>query len=60
VDINASGTRREELLLKPWGLEAISRMRRALSGMKPEEAIQRLLTGLSKFKTNSEFLKAMA
>jgi transcription termination factor Rho len=60
VDINASGTRREELLLKPWELEAISRMRRALSGMKPEEAIQRLLTGLSKFKTNSEFLKAMA
>jgi hypothetical protein len=31
-----------------------------LSGAPPLEAIQRLLTGLSKFKTNKEFLKAMA
>jgi len=60
VDINASGTRREELLLPPKDLEAITRLRRALSGAPPVEAIQRLLTGLSKFKTNKEFLKAMA
>lgn len=60
VDINASGTRREELLLPPKDLEAITRLRRALSGAPPIEAIQRLLTGLSKFKTNKEFLKAMA
>jgi len=60
VDINASGTRREELLLAPKDLEAITRLRRALSGAPPVEAIQRLLTGLSKFKTNKEFLKAMA
>jgi transcription termination factor Rho len=60
VDINASGTRREELLLAPKDLEAITRLRRALSGAPPLEAIQRLLTGLSKFKTNKEFLKAMA
>jgi transcription termination factor Rho len=60
VDINASGTRREELLLAPKDLEAISRMRRALSGLPPPEALQKLLAGLSKFKTNKEFLKAMA
>ena len=59
VDINASGTRREELLLAPKDLEAITRLRRALSGAPPVEALQKLLTGLGKLKTNKEFLKAM-
>ncbi|MBM3861558.1 MAG: transcription termination factor Rho [Verrucomicrobia bacterium] len=59
VDINGSGTRREELLLPPKDLEAIARMRRALSELEPEDALPRLLTGLSKFKTNKEFLKAV-
>ncbi len=59
VDINMSGTRREELLLKPWELEAVARLRRALSGAPPVEAIQKLLNGLSKLKTNQEFLKAI-
>lgn len=60
VDLNASGTRREELLLTPKDLEAIARLRRALSEVQPVDAIQKLLTGLSKFKTNKEFLKAVA
>jgi transcription termination factor Rho len=60
VDINMSGTRREELLLSPKELEAIARLRRALSGAEPVEAIQRLLTGLAKFKTNKEFLTQIA
>jgi len=59
VDINASGTRREELLLAPKDLEAITRLRRALSGAPPVEALQKLLNGLGKLKTNKEFLKAM-
>jgi len=59
VDINASGTRREELLLAPKDLEGITRLRRALSGAPPVEAIQKLLNGLGKLKTNKEFLKAM-
>jgi transcription termination factor Rho len=59
VDINASGTRREELLLAPKDLEAITRLRRALSGAPPVEAIQKLLNGLGKLKTNKEFLRAM-
>jgi transcription termination factor Rho len=60
VDINMSGTRREELLLSAKDLEAIARLRRALSGVEPVESIQRLLTGLSKFKTNKEFLAQIA
>ncbi len=59
VDINGSGTRREELLLAPKDLEGITRLRRALSGAPPVEAIQKLLNGLGKLKTNKEFLKAM-
>ena len=60
VDINMSGTRREELLLSPKDLEAITRLRRALSGAEPVESIQKLLTGLAKFKTNKEFLTQIA
>ena len=59
VDINMSGTRREELLLSPSELEGVTRLRRALSGAPPLEAIQKLLNGLSKLKTNKEFLKAI-
>jgi len=59
VDINMSGTRREELLLSPTELEGVTRLRRALSGAPPLEAIQKLLNGLSKLKTNKEFLKAI-
>lgn len=60
VDINLSGTRREELLIPPKDLEAIARMRRALAGAPPVEAIQKLLNGLQKIKTNKEFLKQLA
>jgi len=59
VDINMSGTRREELLLSATELEGVTRLRRALSGAPPLEAIQKLLNGLSKLKTNKEFLKAI-
>lgn len=54
-----SGTRREELLLSATELEGVTRLRRALSGTPPLEAIQKLLNGLSKLKTNKEFLKAI-
>jgi transcription termination factor Rho len=47
------------LLMTAKDLESIARMRRALSGLPPVEAIQKLLTGLSKLKTNKEFLKAV-
>lgn len=60
VDLNASGTRREELLMTPKELESVAKLRRILSDLPPVEAIQKLLTGLSKLKTNKEFLKAIA
>ena len=60
VDINMSGTRREELLLTPLELDGITRLRRALSGAPPVESLQKLLNGLSKLKTNKEFLKAIS
>lgn len=59
VEINMSGTRREELLLSASELEGVTRLRRALSGTPPLESIQKLLNGLSKLKTNKEFLKAI-
>ena len=59
VEINMSGTRREELLLSANELEGVTRLRRALSGTPPLESIQKLLNGLSKLKTNKEFLKAI-
>ncbi len=59
VDINLSGTRREELLLPPKDLEAVARLRRALSEAPPVEAIQKVLNGLTKIKTNKEFLKQL-
>ncbi len=60
VDINMSGTRREELLMTEKELEAVAKLRRALSGNPPVEAIQKLLNGLGKFQTNAEFLKAVS
>ncbi len=60
VDINASGTRREELLMTPKELEAVTRLRRALSSAPPVEAIEKLVNGLTKFKTNKEFLAQIA
>ncbi len=56
VDINKSGTRREELLLAPHMLEKIQIIRRGLSGHKPEEAMQRLLSFLERFNSNAQML----
>jgi transcription termination factor Rho len=56
VDIFLSGTRREELLLDDAELHKISLIRRGLSGHKPIEAIDRLLSFLRKFSTNRQML----
>ncbi len=56
VDINKSGTRREELLLAPHMLEKIQIIRRGLAGHKPEEAMQRLLSFLERFNSNAQML----
>jgi len=57
VDIFKSGTRREELLLPEEDLHKINVIRRGLAGHKPEEAIERLLSFLKKFPTNSVMLR---
>jgi transcription termination factor Rho len=59
VNIPASGTRKEELLLEPEILEKAHFLRRAISGMKPDEAAELTLGRLQKTKTNTEFLKLL-
>jgi transcription termination factor Rho len=57
IDIFKSGTRREELLLSANDLEKINTIRRGLAGHRPPEAIERLLSFLKKFPTNSQMLR---
>ena len=59
IDVAASGTRKEELLLDPKELELIYKLRRVLSDMNPVEAIDLLRAQLGKAKTNAEFLMTM-
>ncbi len=59
VDINASGTRREELLLDPKEMELVYRLRRVLSDMNPVEAMELLKGRIEKTKSNGEFLLKM-
>ncbi|MCH7884445.1 MAG: transcription termination factor Rho [Planctomycetes bacterium] len=59
IDIGASGTRKEELLLDPKELELVYRLRRVLSDMNPVEAIELLRAQLAKVRTNAEFLMTM-
>ena len=56
VDIFKSGTRREELLLPPHQIEKIYFIRRGLSGHKPIEAIERLLSFVERFPNNAQML----
>src|SRR5690606_491879 len=59
IDINSSGTRREELLLHPDELDRVRALRRVLADMHPAEAMEHLVTKLKKTKTNAEFLMGM-
>jgi transcription termination factor Rho len=60
INVAASGTRREELLIDEKKLEGIHFFRRALVQQKIEEATETMITRLSKTKTNAEFLKLIA
>lgn len=59
IDINRSGTRKEELLLHPNELEKVRILRRVLSDMHPTEAMEMLTTRLRKTRSNAEFLVGM-
>jgi len=56
IDISQSGTRREEKLLPPEMLHAITLLRRTLATMHPIEAMEQLTAKLGKFKSNQEFI----
>jgi len=59
IDINRSGTRKEELLLHPGEVEKIRILRRVLSDMHPVEAMEMLVSRMRKTKSNAEFLMGM-
>ncbi len=59
IDVAASGTRREELLLDPKELELTYRLRKVLSDMNVVEAMELMKSRLKKCKTNAEFLMSM-
>lgn len=59
IDIPKSGTRREDLLLTEDELEAINIMRRALNGLKPEEAVDKILDIFAKTRDNAEFVQTV-
>ncbi|MCI0737436.1 MAG: transcription termination factor Rho [Gemmataceae bacterium] len=59
IDINRSGTRKEELLHHPDEMERIRMLRRVLSDMHPVEAMDMLVNRLRRAKTNAEFLLSM-
>ncbi len=59
IDINRSGTRKEELILDPEELKRVWVLRRVLNEMSPADALELLSTRLSKAQTNAEFLMSM-
>jgi transcription termination factor Rho len=56
VDINKSGTRREELLLPPHMLEKIYVIRRGLSGYRPADAMEWLIRCMQRYPSNAQML----
>jgi transcription termination factor Rho len=59
INIEQSGTRKEELLLEKDELQKVWLLRKALSQLNPVEAMELLLDKLKQTKSNKEFLAAM-
>ena len=59
IDIQKSGTRKEELLLSRDDLNRVWVLRKILNPLSPTEAMELLLDKMSKTKSNAEFLGAM-
>lgn len=59
IDIDRSGTRREEMLMDPEEHLRVCALRRTLNEMSPADAMQLLITRLGKTKTNAEFLMSI-
>jgi len=56
IDVDASGTRREELLMRSDELNIIWKLRRVLAGLEDQQALEMLLNRMKKTQNNSEFL----
>jgi transcription termination factor Rho len=59
IDVNRSGTRKEELLLEPEDLRRVYILRKVLSDMNPVEAMELLVGRMQRTKSNTEFLASM-
>jgi transcription termination factor Rho len=59
IDVNRSGTRKEELLLNPEELRRVYILRKVLSDMNPVEAMELLVNRMARTKSNAEFLMSM-
>ncbi len=59
INVNRSGTRKEEMLLEPDDLNRVWILRKFLSDLEPSEAMELLLDKMRGTKTNKEFLKVM-
>ena len=59
IDINSSGTRKEELLMHPDEVDRVRALRRVLADMHPTEAMELVTNRMRKTKTNAEFLLSM-
>lgn len=59
IDIQKSSTRREDLLLSSEEQEVVHKIRRALSGMKSEQALEQILNLFKRTKTNTEFIETV-
>lgn len=57
IDIPQSGTRREDLLLSREEQEAVDNMRRALNGMRADEAVENILNMFSRTRNNAELIQ---
>lgn len=57
IDIPKSGTRREDLLLTKEEQEAVDNMRRALNGLRPEEAVDNILNMFTRTQNNAELIQ---
>jgi transcription termination factor Rho len=60
IDIQKSGTRKEELLLEPDVLNRVYVLRKVLAPLSPVEAMELLLSKMAKTRSNAEFLAAMS
>ena len=59
IDIEKSGTRKEDLLLAPLELEKTWSLRRVLADAGPERAMNSVIAGMKKYKSNPEFLLSL-